>query len=96
MVAEFGMSDEVGLISAEQMGQAGGAPSGQLQGDIDKAVRSLITAQALRAEALVRKHSAAVEALANALLEHEILSADQVYTIAEAHNIPVPHIASAG
>ena len=38
MVAEFGMSEEVGLVSADPSAQ-NGAPSAQLQGEIDAAVR---------------------------------------------------------
>ncbi len=86
MVAEFGMSDDVGLISADPMAH-GGSPSGQLQGEIDKAVRALITTQAERAEALVREHRAAVEALADALVEHDVLSADEAYDIATRHGV---------
>jgi cell division protease FtsH len=86
MVAEFGMSDEVGLISADPMAQ-GGSPSGQLQGEIDKSVRALITAQAERAESLVREHRAAVEALAEALIERDVLSAEEAYAIAERNGV---------
>jgi cell division protease FtsH len=83
MVAEFGMSDEVGLISADPMAQ-GGTPSVQLQGEIDKAVRALIFAQAERAEAIVREHRRAVEALADRLVERDVLSAHEVYAIASS------------
>jgi len=86
MVAEFGMSEEVGLISADPAAQ-GGAPSGQLQGEIDKAVRALISVQSQRAEAIVQQHREAVEALANALLERDVLPADEVYAIAERHGV---------
>lgn len=86
MVAEFGMSDEVGLISADPAA-LGGAPSGQLQSQIDGAVRSLITAQAARAERLVREHQSAVEAVAMALLEQTVLSASEVYAIAATHGV---------
>ncbi len=86
MVAEFGMSDEVGLISADPAAQ-GGSPSGQLQGEIDKSVRALITAQAERAESLVREHRAAVEALAEALVERDVLSAEEAYELAERNGV---------
>jgi cell division protease FtsH len=86
MVAEFGMSDGVGLISADPVAQ-GGQPSGQLQGEIDTAVRTLISAQSNRAETIVRTHRDAVEALANALLEHDVLVADDVYAIAERYGV---------
>ena len=86
MVAEFGMSDEIGLISADPAAQ-GGPPSAQLQGEIDRAVRTLITAQAKRAEAIVRRHRDAVEALAEALLEREILASEDVLEIAAGHGV---------
>jgi cell division protease FtsH len=86
MVAEFGMSDEVGLISADPAAQ-GGPPSAQLQGEVDHAMRSIISAQARRAEAIVRAHRDAVEALAAALVEREVLSAVDVYQLAEAHSV---------
>ncbi|HEX6807547.1 MAG TPA: AAA family ATPase [Gemmatimonadaceae bacterium] len=86
MVAEFGMSDEVGLISADPAAQ-GGPPSAQLAGEVDHAVRSLITAQARRAESIVRQHQGAVDALASALLECEVLTSSEVYEIAGAHGV---------
>jgi cell division protease FtsH len=84
MVAEFGMSPEVGLVSAEAS-SPNGQPSGGLQSQIDTGVRVLITAQAERAEAIVREHRGAVDALATALLVHEMLPASAVIAIAEAH-----------
>jgi cell division protease FtsH len=86
MVADFGMSEEVGLVSADASAQ-GGHASSQLMSQIDTAVRGLIRAQADRAESLVREHHAAVEAVAQALLEHDVLSADQVITIARSHGV---------
>ena len=86
MVAEFGMSDAIGLINAEAS-SATGQPSGALAGQIDEAVRALIRAQADRAESLVREHRAAVEAVADALVERDVLDADEVVTIARAHGV---------
>ncbi len=93
MVADFGMSDEVGLVSADASAN-GGAPSSQLLSQIDGAMRSLIREQAARAEALVREHRAAVEAVADALIARDVLDADEVIAIAEAHGVRVaqrPH-----
>jgi cell division protease FtsH len=86
MVGEFGMSPEVGLVSADPSAQ-GGAPSGHLQAEIDKAVRSLIETQAKRAEELVRQHRAAVEALADRLVTDTVLIADEVHEILARHGI---------
>jgi cell division protease FtsH len=88
MVADFGMSDEVGLVSADAAAQ-GGHPSSQLLSQIDVAVRALIKAEADRAEALVREHRAAVEAVADALLARDVISADDVIRIAAAHGVTV-------
>jgi cell division protease FtsH len=86
MVAEFGMSDTIGLVSADPQAQ-GGPPSGQLQGEIDTAIRALMTAQAVRAEAIVRQHRDAIEALATALVEREVLTAEEAYAMAESFGI---------
>jgi cell division protease FtsH len=88
MVAEFGMSEEVGLVSADPSAH-GGAPSAQLQGEIDSAVRTLIGHQAARAEAIVRDHASTLDAIARALVERGMLMADDVITIAEEHGMPL-------
>jgi cell division protease FtsH len=86
MVAEFGMSEEVGLISADPSAQ-GGPPSAQLQSQIDNAVRSLITAQADRAVSIVTQHRDAVEAIAEALLKRDVISSEEAYEIAAQHGV---------
>ncbi len=86
MVADFGMSDEVGLISADASSPNGQASS-QLMGQIDGAVRGLIRAQADRAESLVREHRDAVQAVADALLAKDVISADEVVRIARSHGV---------
>jgi cell division protease FtsH len=83
MVAEFGMSDTVGLVSADPAAQ-GGEPSERLASEIDAAVRDLIAAQAARAEAIVREHHRAVEDVADALLRHDALDAAEVLRLAVA------------
>ena len=88
MVGSYGMSEEVGLVSADAQAQ-GGAPSEQLAAQIDRATRALIAVQMERASAIVVRHADAVEAVAEALLVHEILTADQVHRIASAHGISV-------
>lgn len=85
MVGEFGMSDRVGLVSGDPAAHGGGAPSAQLQSRIDDAVADLVKVQADRAEALVRQHRGAVEAIATALLEHDVLDAEDVMAIARRH-----------
>ena len=86
MVAEFGMSDAIGLVSADPNAQ-GGSVSGQLQGEIDTAIRALMAVQAARAEAIVRRHRDAVEALAVALIAREVLTAEEAYAMAESFGV---------
>jgi cell division protease FtsH len=94
MVAEFGMSDTIGLVSADPQAQ-GGAPSGHLQGEIDTAIRALMSVQAARAEAIVRTHRDAIEALASALVEREVLTAEEAYEMAESFGVDTGRAASA-
>jgi cell division protease FtsH len=91
MVAEFGMSEEVGLVSADPSVH-GGHTSAQLEGQVDTAMRALIRRQAERAESVVREHRGAVEALASALLAHDSLDAAEVHAIARAHAVPLSAI----
>jgi cell division protease FtsH len=91
MVAEFGMSEEVGLVSADPSAQ-NGAPSAQLQGEIDSAVRALIAQQASRAESIVREHASALDAIAHALVDHGVLMAADVFAIAADHGVPLPQL----
>jgi cell division protease FtsH len=93
MVAEFGMSPEVGLVSADAS-SGNGQPSGGLQSQIDTGVRTLSTPQAERAEAIVREHRDAVEALAEALLVREMLPAVDVIAIAERHGVVIDALAA--
>ena len=89
MVAEFGMSEEVGLVSADPSAH-NGAPSAQLQGEIDTAVRALIAQQASRAESIVREHASALDAIAHALVDRGVLMASDVLAIAADHGVPLP------
>jgi cell division protease FtsH len=86
MVSEFGMSDAIGLVSADPQAQ-GGSVSGQLQGEIDTAIRALMRAQGERAEAIVRQHRDAVEALSLALIAREVLTAEEAYAMAESFGV---------
>jgi ATP-dependent Zn protease len=73
-------------VSAD-LGAQGGAVSAQLQAKIDDAVRAMLDAQAVRAERIVRQYRAAVSAIADALMEREVLTAAEVHEIAAQHGI---------
>ncbi|HEU4630588.1 MAG TPA: AAA family ATPase [Gemmatimonadaceae bacterium] len=93
MVGEFGMSSEVGLMSADPAAH-GGQPSAQLLGKIDAAVHKLLETQMARAESIVTEHKAAVSAIADALLARDVLPADAVHRIAAAHGVPLGPLAT--
>jgi cell division protease FtsH len=86
MVSVYGMSEEVGLVSADGSAQ-GGPPSEQLAAAIDRATRDLISRQMQRAMEIVVAHEGAVEAIADALLTREILAADEVHEIAARYGV---------
>ncbi len=73
---------------ADAMGP-NGAPSSSLQGQIDTAVRAMIAREMERAVALVTEHRDAVEAVAEALLRQDVLTADEVIRIAADHGVVV-------
>ena len=87
-----GMSEEVGLVSADPSAH-NGSPSAQLQGEIDSAVRALIAHQASRAEAIVREHATALDAIARALIDRGVLMAVDVIAIADHHGVPLAQVA---
>jgi hypothetical protein len=93
MVAEFGMSVEVGLVSADA-GAQGGAPSAALQSRIDDAVRAMTDRLAERANEIVRTHRDAVERLADALVTKEVLTSAEIRDIVVPCGVPVDGIAA--
>ena len=66
-----------------------GPPSAELQSRIDAAVRNLLTVQMERAEAIIREHRDAVDALARALVRHLVLEEWEVHSIVALHGIEV-------
>lgn len=92
MVAEFGMSVEVGLVSADP-GAQGGAPSAALQAQIDGAVRALMDRLATRSNEIVLRHRAAVERIADELLAREVLTSRDLRVIALECGLPTAGLA---
>jgi cell division protease FtsH len=86
MITEFGMSEKLGSVryAGQQLQYIGGVVqdnsqlSPKTQEIIDTEVRSLVTKQYERAQALLREHRGALEALAKELLEHETLDGSAV------------------
>ncbi|KAK8465324.1 hypothetical protein PHAVU_009G054200 [Phaseolus vulgaris] len=72
MVSSCGMSDAIGPIHIKER------PSSEMQSRIDAEVVKLLREAYDRVKALLRKHEKALHALANALLEYETLSAEEI------------------
>ncbi|XVF10024.1 hypothetical protein REPUB_Repub07fG0148500 [Reevesia pubescens] len=75
MVSNCGMSDAIGPVHIKER------PSSEMQSRIDAEVVKLLREAYDRVKALLRKHEKALHALANALLEYETLSAEEIKRI---------------
>ncbi|KAL5538208.1 hypothetical protein UlMin_044311 [Ulmus minor] len=75
MVSNCGMSDVIGPIHIKER------PSSEMQSRIDAEVVKLLREAYDRVKALLKKHEKALHALANALLEYETLSAEEIKRI---------------
>jgi cell division protease FtsH len=86
MVTEYGMSEKLGSVrySGQQLRYLGGALddnsmlSPQSRDTIDAEIRRVVTKQYQRAQTLLREHRAALDVLAEQLLEHETLEGSAV------------------
>ncbi|CAN0902924.1 ATP-dependent zinc metalloprotease FTSH 11, chloroplastic/mitochondrial [Linum grandiflorum] len=72
MVSSCGMSDVIGPVHIKER------PSSELQSRIDAEVVKLLREAYERVKALLKKHEKALHALANALLEYETLTAEEI------------------
>ncbi|KAF9667396.1 hypothetical protein SADUNF_Sadunf15G0018700 [Salix dunnii] len=75
MVSNCGMSDAIGPIHINER------PSSELQSRVDAEVMKLLREAYDRVKALLKKHEKALHVLANALLEYETLSAEEIKRI---------------
>ncbi len=86
MIAEFGMSDKLGSVryAGQQLQYLGSAMEGDNQTSpetremIDREVQRVVTEQYQRAQDLLTKHHAALETLAQQLLQHETVDGSVV------------------
>lgn len=83
MVCGFGMGEKTGIVSFTQVRTI----SGETGREIDLDVRSILTDCKNKTYQLLSERRAALDAIANALLEKETLDANEVYTLA---GIPFP------
>ncbi|KAK7293538.1 hypothetical protein RJT34_16406 [Clitoria ternatea] len=75
MVSNCGMSDAIGPVHIKER------PSSEMQSRIDAEVVKLLREAYDRVKALLKKHEKALHVLANALLEYETLSAEEIRRI---------------
>ncbi|KAK6925956.1 AAA ATPase, AAA+ lid domain [Dillenia turbinata] len=75
MVSTCGMSDAIGPVHIKER------PGSEMQSRIDAEVVKLLREAYDRVKALLKKHEKALHALANALLEYETLSAEEIKRI---------------
>lgn len=75
MVSVCGMSDAIGPVHIKER------PSSEMQSRIDAEVVKILREAYDRVKALLKKHEKALHALANALLEYETLTAEQIKRI---------------
>ncbi|KAK4770269.1 hypothetical protein SAY87_030801 [Trapa incisa] len=75
MVSNCGMSNAIGPVHIKER------PSAEMQSRIDAEVVKLLREAYDRVKAMLRKHEKALHALANALLEYETLSAEEIKRI---------------
>ncbi|KAG1367699.1 ATP-dependent zinc metalloprotease FTSH 11, chloroplastic/mitochondrial [Cocos nucifera] len=79
MVSTCGMSDAIGPVYVKER------PSTEMQSRIDSEVVKLLRDAYDRVKQLLKKHERALHALANALLEYETLTADEIKQVLDPY-----------
>ncbi|CAL4948687.1 unnamed protein product [Urochloa decumbens] len=82
MVSNCGMSDAIGPVHVKER------PSVEMQSRIDAEVVKLLREAYGRVKRLLKKHEKQLHALANALLEHETLTADEINRVVHPYQEP--------
>ena len=92
MVRKYGMAEEeLGVVDYSSTKEHSGAYlSDQTKEKIEEATRALLDSAYSEALTMVRTHRKELEAIAEGLLEHETLNAEQLTTLAAGGTIPPP------
>jgi cell division protease FtsH len=100
MVTEWGMSDEMGMISYSDQDQevflgkswasAGRTHSEATQQRVDMEIKRIIDEQYKRAHDILENNRDKVEAMVKALMEYETIDADQIKDIMEGRTPRAP------
>lgn len=83
MVCSFGMGRGLSFLVADD--HLGGDWSGGIPATVRREIDGILAAQLSRAKAIVRSHLDAVQALAEHLLEREVLEPDDVQAVFRRH-----------
>jgi ATP-dependent metalloprotease len=84
MVAHWGMSDKLGVVYHEIEGPSVPSATRRL---IDEEVKSILDKQYTQAKSLLKSHEKDLHMLANALLEYETLSLDEIKAILKGESL---------
>ncbi|XP_072020022.1 ATP-dependent zinc metalloprotease YME1L1-like [Amphiura filiformis] len=92
MITRFGMSDKLGVMTYSGPNEYGTTEhSEETRSEIEKEVRRLLEESYQRASSLLKTHSKEHRRLAEALLKHETLSADEVELAIKGKKIKSKH-----
>ncbi len=95
MVTRYGMSEKMGPVAFDAaigrtifgQGVDGGEQSEEVSAQIDAEVKKIITGALRKAESVIKKHRAALDAIAQKLIEVETIERDDFEKILIAHGI---------
>jgi cell division protease FtsH len=86
MVYKLGMGPATGLVAFDER-ESGGAVSAELHAAMDRDVRLIVELLYTRVREAIEVHRSALEALAEALLEHETLEGNEALSILRTHGV---------
>jgi ATP-dependent Zn protease len=86
MVYKLGMGPNTGLVAFDER-ESGGAVSAELHAAMDRDVRLIVELLYTRVRDAIELHRAALEALAEALLDRETLEGTEALALLQAHGV---------
>jgi len=86
MVYKLGMGPSTGLVAFDER-ESGGSVSAELHAAMDRDVRLIVELLYTRVREAVEQHRAALEALAEALLDRETLEGNEAFAILQSHGV---------
>ena len=90
MVTKLGMSEKLGLIAAPDNGQGEAALSPQTRLTIDSEVAKLLQDSLAKAEKIIAENRTTLDAMAQALVEKETLTDDEIKAILDKTSPKAP------